>query len=131
MERRSGGRNDAPESQDIFGFLSEPIREHTLGKLRSKMFLQIRSRCDIEAAIAKVIPEPLFILSSGRFPIGSAQRQNRRESQLPPDVVENADGDAGEVVQKPAIAAQNAELNGKAAAIVVAAAAQDLYTIRF
>ena len=131
LQRRSSGRNHAPESQDIFGFLPEPFREHALRQLRSKMFLQIRSRCRIEASIPEVIPEPLFILNFGCFPIGPAQRQNGRESQLPSDVVENADWDAGEVVQKPAIAAQHAELNGKTAAVVLAAAAQHLRAIRF
>jgi hypothetical protein len=131
MQRRSGRRNDAPEPQDIFAFLPESFRQHALRQLGSKMFLQIRSRCGIEAPVAEVIPETLFILNFGRFAIGSPERQNGRESQLPSDVVENADGDAGEVVQKPAIAAQNAELNGKAAAVVVAAAAQHLCAIRF
>jgi hypothetical protein len=95
------------------------------------MLFQIRASGGIAALVAEIISETLLVLDFGGLTIRLAQRQNRRESELPTDVVENADRDAGEVLQKPALAAEDAELNGKAAPVVVAAAAEHLRTIRF
>ena len=69
-----------PESQDIFGFLPESFRQHALRQLGSKMFLQICPGCGIEAPVAEVIPETLFILNFRGFPLGPGQRKNGRES---------------------------------------------------
>ena len=96
-----------------------------------------------ESPLAQPVPEILFGLpvealeteiatdaqSLGTFrlpPSGPVEEQHRSQADLPRQMIDDAQGSLPIVLQEPAMGAQHAQLERKAAPVVVAAAAADL-----
>ena len=97
--------------------------------LDSELVFQAPSRVLIKDLKVEVATESLLLFGFRRWTFGPLQREHGRKAQLSADVVENPDRDGGILTQEASVLAQHAELDGKPATVVVAAAAQYLYPI--
>ena len=87
------------------------------------MFFQQNPRLIIECAIAKVFPEPLLMARFGGLALGLRQRNRRHQSELPVQIVQDANWHILVSIKKAPVLTEHAQLERKTPAVVVAAAA--------
>jgi len=68
---------------------------------------------------------PLCLDSFRRLTTGTVKEQHRRQSELTREMIDDLDGSVPVVVKEAAVRAQHAELQGKAATLISAAARGD------
>ena len=126
LERAGGRQHDPPVTQLVFGARQELGGGAAFEGALAQPLPQISGGLAVETADAEMATNAQRLLPFRLCPARSVEEQHRCQSELAGEVVDDLDRRMPVVIEKAAVGAKHAELQGKAATMVGAAASGDL-----
>ena len=130
VERAGRRQHDAPAAQPLLGAQQQFGRAASFDDALPQPFPQLSLGLSIEIAQAEIAADALRLLAFGRLATWLIEEQHRREAELAREMVDDRQRRRPVIIEEAAVRAQHAELQSKAPAMVVAAAARDFGEVR-
>ena len=130
LERTRGRQHDPPVTQLVFGAHQELGGSAAFDGALAQPLPQISGGLAIETPDPEIAANAQRLLPLGLCPARSVEEEHRCQPELAGEVVDDLDRRVPVVIEKAAVGAKHAELQGEAATMVGTAASGDLGQIR-